>query len=78
MTNQKPNPSKKDLQNLISEIRSLEEDLEEYKKGIQKIKDAPCDKEADVVGSQHEELIAELEDIANKLEELPKKWEKNL
>ena len=78
MTNQKTNPSKKDLQNLISEIRSLENDLEEYKKGIQKIKDAPCDKEADVVGSQHEELVAELEDIANKLEELPKKWEEEL
>ncbi len=71
----KNNNSNKDLQNLISEIRSLEDDLEEYKKGIQKIKDAPCDKDADVVGAQHEELVAELEDIANKLEELPKKWE---
>ena len=78
MTNQKPNPSKTGLQNLISEIRSLESDLEEYKKGIQKIKDAPYDKDADVVGSQHEELVAELEDIANKLEGLPKKWEKDL
>ena len=73
--NQKNNTSKKDLQNLISEIKSLENDLEEYKKEIQKIKDAPHNKEADVVGSQHEELVAELEDIANKLEELPKKWE---
>ena len=70
--------SKKDLQNLIYEIRSLENDLEEYKKHIQKIKEAPCDKEADVVGSQHEELLAELEDIANKLEELPKKWEEKI
>ena len=78
MTKQKPNPSNKDLQNLISEIKSLEDDLEEYKKGIQKIKGAPCDKDADVVGFQHEELVAELEDIANKLEELPKKWEKDL
>ena len=75
MTHKKNTASKTDLQNLISEIRSLEDDLEEYKKGIQKIKDAPCDKDADVVGAQHEELVAELEDIANKLEELPKKWE---
>ena len=73
---EKNNASNKDLQHLISEIRSLEDDLEEYKKGIQKIKDAPCDKDADVVGAQHEELVAELEDIANKLEELPKKWDK--
>ena len=79
MTNkQKGISSKKDLQNLISEIKSLEEDLEGYKKGIQKIKDAPCDKSADVVGAQHEELVAELEDIANKLEDLPKKWEKEI
>ncbi|MCK5592441.1 MAG: hypothetical protein KAI72_10845 [Candidatus Pacebacteria bacterium] len=76
MTSQKNNPSKIEIQNLISEIRSLESDLEEYKKHIQKIKDAPYDKDADVVGAQHEELVAELEDIANKLEELPKKWEK--
>ena len=74
MTKQKKTASKKDLQNLISEIRSLENDLEEYKKGIQKIKEAPCDKNADVVGSQHKELVAELEDIAKQLEELPKKW----
>ena len=78
MTNQKNDFTKPPLQNLISEIRSLEDDLEEYKKGIQKIKDAPHDKDANVVGSQHEELVAELEDIANKLEELPKKWEKEL
>ena len=78
MPNQKTNPSKPSLQNLISEIKSLENDLEEYKKGIQKIKDAPRDKDADVVGPQHEELVAELEDIANKLEELPKKWEKEI
>ena len=78
MTNQKNDSSKIDLQSLISEIRSLENDLEEYKKDIQKIKDAPYDKDADVVGAQHEELVAELEDIANKLEELPKKWGKKL
>ena len=74
MSKQKNIDSKTEIQNLISEIRSLEGDLEKYKKDIQKIKDAPIDKDADVVGPQHEELVAELEDIANKLEELPKKW----
>ena len=74
MDEKQKDTSKKDLQNLISEIKSLEDDLEEYKKGIQKIKNAPCDKSAAVVGPQHEELVAELEDIAKKLEELPQKW----
>ena len=77
MTKQNDN-SKKDLKNIISEVKSLGDDLEEYKKGIQKIKDAPYEKQGDseTIGSQHEELVAELEEIANKLEELPKKWEK--
>ena len=68
----------KDLKNLVSEIKSLEKDLEEYKKGIQKIKDAPLDKDADVVGPQHKELITELEDISKKLEALPNKWGEEL
>jgi hypothetical protein len=62
------------IQPIISEIKSLEHDLGEFKASIQKIKDAPKDKDAHVVGHEHAELIAELEDIATKLEELPEKW----
>jgi len=78
MTNQKNDSSKTEIQNIISEIKSLENDLEEFKKSVQKIKDAPRDKEADVVGPQHEEIVTELEEIAKILEGLPKKWEKEL
>lgn len=78
MTNQKNDGSKTEIQNIISEIKSLENDLGEFKKSVQKIKNAPNDKEADVVGSQHEELVTELEEIAKILEELPQKWEKGL
>ncbi|MCK5027299.1 MAG: hypothetical protein KAS07_02690 [Candidatus Pacebacteria bacterium] len=67
----------KEMQKLISEITSLEDDLKEFRKSIKKVKDAPYKKqgESEVVGTQHEELVTELEDIANRLEELPKKWE---
>ncbi len=72
----KEKESSEELQNLISEISSLENDLKDFRNSIRRIQYAPHEKpgESEIIGTQHGELITELEDIANKLEELPKKW----
>ena len=64
-----------DIDQIISEIQSLKNDVSEFRSTIQKMKEAPHEKNAETVGSQHNELITELEDIANTLENLPEKWE---
>lgn len=64
-----------DIAHIAAEIRSLESDLGTFRKGIQKIKNAPHEKGAHIVGNQHAEFVAELEEIARQLEELPRKWE---
>ena len=67
-----------EIEKLICEFNSLKKDLETYKKSIQKIKNAPKDKNAIVVGPQQKELVTELENIAKKLKELPQKWKKEI
>ena len=75
--NKKIKTSSDEVQKIISEISSLEDDLKEFRNSIRRIQYAPHEKpgESEIVGTQHEELVKELEDIANKIEELPKKWE---
>jgi ElaB/YqjD/DUF883 family membrane-anchored ribosome-binding protein len=62
------------IDDIISEIKSLHADLDEFRKGIDKIERAPKEKEASEVDQTHAELVNDLKKIADTIEELPTKW----
>jgi ElaB/YqjD/DUF883 family membrane-anchored ribosome-binding protein len=70
-------PHKKDsndISKIISEIESLHADLDAFKKGIEEIEKYPKEKNAESVGYHHENLVTDLKQIADTIENLPKKW----
>lgn len=66
--------NKENIDDIISEIESLHEDLERFNTGIKKIEDAPKEKDAEAVDVQHGEFIENLKEISETIEKLPKKW----
>ncbi|MCK5095792.1 MAG: hypothetical protein KAR24_00360 [Candidatus Pacebacteria bacterium] len=64
------------IEHIVSEIQSLHANLDEFRKGIEKIENYPKEKDAEAVGYHHENLVLDLKQIADKIEKLPEKWEK--
>jgi hypothetical protein len=63
------------IKEIIAEMQALEKDIADFKKHVETIKAAPQEKDAEVIGDDHKKLVTDLEEIANLIEDLPKKWE---
>jgi hypothetical protein len=69
------NDNKDTLKEIIAEMKTLEKDMADFKKHVETIKTAPQEKDAEVIGDDHKKLVSDLEEIAELIENLPKKWE---
>lgn len=71
MTTNKINEEQEDRENILKEIKELENDLSDYNKSLTDYYAIPDKAE---VGEDYHEMIKALEDVAKTIEELPKKY----